>query len=262
MSGPGATLAAFVSGMGFRVDVFLQTALRLGSVVARRRLIADAMVSLGLQMTHVVLFVGLFMGMIVALQTGIELSRIGQQDQIGIIVAISMAREMGPFITATILAATSGSSMAAELGTMSVSDELAALEVMSIDRYKLLILPRVVALGVMCPVLTVFCDTIGILGGGVVASTQLNVGWDLYAETAVDALRPVNGWFDLPYDVYSGLLKSFVFGLIIAVISCSEGLRARGGALGVGMATRSAVRDSIIFVIIANYMISQLLYEM
>lgn len=262
MSGLLASTSAYVSRMGFRVELFLQTLMRLGSILARRRLIAEMMISLGLQMTHVVLFVGLFMGMIVALQTGIELSRIGQQDQIGVIVAISMAREMGPFITATILAATSGSSMAAELGTMSVSDELAALETMSIDRYKLLILPRVVALGVMCPVLTVFCDAIGILGGGLVASTQLNVGWDLYSETAIDALRPVSGWLDLPYDVYSGLLKAFVFGIIIAVISCSEGVRARGGALGVGLATRSAVRDSIIFVIIANYMISQLLYDM
>lgn len=262
MSGLRARATSFIEDLGFRVDLLLQTVLRLRSVVERRVLIADQMVSLGLQMTHVVLFVGLFMGMIVALQTGIELSRIGQQDQIGVIVAISMAREMGPFITATILAATAGSSIAAELGTMSVSDELAALEVMSIDKFKLLVLPRIVALGFMCPILTILCNAIGIVGGGIVASAQLNVGWLLYSETAIDSLRPVSGWFDLPFDVYTGLLKSFVFGLIIAVISCCEGLRARGGALGVGHATRGAVRDSIIYVIIANYMISQLLYEM
>lgn len=257
-----AALGRFVRDSGYRVSLLFATLARLGAVVERRVLVANQMVSLGLHMTHVVLFVGLFMGMIVALQTGIELARIGQQDQIGLIVAISMAREMGPFITATILAATAGSSIAAELGTMSVSEELHALEVMSIDKFKLLVLPRVVALAVMCPLLTILCDTIGILGGGVVASAQLNVGWQLYSETAIDALRPVNGWFSLPFDVYSGLLKSFVFGVIISVISCAEGLAARGGALGVGMATRSAVRDSIIYVIIANYMISQLLYEL
>lgn len=256
------SMGRFLSNIGYRVDLFAQTVLRLGSILERRVLIANQMVSLGLHMTHVVLFVGLFMGMIVSLQTGIELSRIGQQDQIGLIVAISMAREMGPFITATILAATSGSSIAAELGTMSVSDELAALEVMSIDKFKLLVLPRVVALAIMCPLLTILCDAIGILGGGIVASGQLKVGWQLYSQTALEALRPVDGWFDLPYDVYSGLLKSFVFGLIIAAISCSEGLQARGGALGVGHATRGAVRDSIIYVIIANYMISQMLYEL
>jgi len=254
-------LYKFVRNQGYRFDLFLQTCLRLGAMVERRAWIASSMISLGLYMTHVVLFVGLFMGMIVSLQTGIELSRIGQQDQIGLIVAISMAREMGPFITATILAATSGSSIAAELGTMSVSDELSALEVMSIDKVKLLVLPRVVALAIMCPLLTILCDAVGILGGGIVAAGQLNVGWQLYSETAIDALRPVDGWFDLPYDVYAGLLKAFVFGIIVAVISCSEGLQAKGGALGVGHATRGAVRDSIIYVIIANYVISQMLYQ-
>jgi len=254
-------LYKFVRNQGYRFDLFLQTCLRLRAMVERRAWIASSMISLGLYMTHVVLFVGLFMGMIVSLQTGIELSRIGQQDQIGLIVAISMAREMGPFITATILAATSGSSIAAELGTMSVSDELSALEVMSIDKVKLLVLPRVVALAIMCPLLTILCDAVGILGGGIVAAGQLNVGWQLYSETAIDALRPVDGWFDLPYDVYAGLLKAFVFGIIVAVISCSEGLQAKGGALGVGHATRGAVRDSIIYVIIANYVISQMLYQ-
>ena len=115
------------------------------------------------------------MGMIVSLQTGIELSRIGQQDQIGTIVAVSMAREMGPFITATILAATVGSSIAAELGTMAVSDELAALEVLSIDRIRFLVLPRLVALAIAAPLLTILCDAIGIFGGGFVAQSQLNV---------------------------------------------------------------------------------------
>jgi phospholipid/cholesterol/gamma-HCH transport system permease protein len=258
---PTKLLRSFLDDSGYRIDLFWQTVRRLGSLFARRRWIADQMVTMGLQVLHVVLVVGLFMGMIVSLQTGIELARIGQQDQIGTIVSLSMAREMGPFITATILAATAGSSIAAELGTMAVSEELSALEVMSIDRYKLLVMPRVVALAVMCPVLTIFCDSIGILGGGFVAHSQLQVGWELYKETAIDALRPVKGLLDLPFDVYSGLLKSFVFGTIIAVISCSQGLQARGGALGVGHATRGAVRDSIIAIIVANYFMTYFLYE-
>jgi phospholipid/cholesterol/gamma-HCH transport system permease protein len=220
------------------------------------------MISLGLHVVHVVLVVGLFMGMIVSLQTGIELARIGQQDQIGTIVSLSMAREMGPFITAIILAATAGSSIAAELGTMAVSEELAALEVLSIDRHKLLVLPRVVALAIMCPLLTILCDAVGIAGGGFVAATQLQVSWELYQSSAIEALRPVKGVFDLPFDVYSGLLKSFFFGIIIAVISCSQGLKARGGALGVGHATRGAVRDSIIAIIVANYFLTYFLYEL
>jgi phospholipid/cholesterol/gamma-HCH transport system permease protein len=256
-----APVKEFLRESGYRLDLLARSLLRLGSIPARRRLIADQMITLGLHSVHVVLVVGLVMGMIVAFQTGIELSRIGQQDQIGTIVALSMAREMGPFITAIILAATAGSSIAAELGTMSVSEELSALEVLSIDRYKLLIMPRVVALAVMCPLLTILCDTIGIAGGGFVANKYLNVGWQLYSDTATDALRPVKGIFQLPFDVYAGLLKSFVFGLIIAVISCSQGLQAKGGALGVGHATRGAVRDSIIVVIIASLVMTTFLYD-
>jgi len=251
----------FLESTGYRIDLLLAALARLGSIRKRRRMVADQMVHAGLGVLHVVLLVGLFIGMIVSLQTGIELSRIGQQDQIGTIVAVSMAREMGPFITATILAATVGSSIAAEIGTMAVSDELSALEVMSIDRVKLLIVPRLVALAVMCPVLTIVCDSIGILGGGFVANSQLHVGFQLYLDTALEALQATGEVVPLPKDVYAGLLKSFVFGVIIAIISCSEGLRASGGALGVGHATRGAVRDSIIAVIISNYFMTWIMYQ-
>ena len=212
-----------------------------------------------IQTLGVVLLVGLFMGMIVALQTGIELARLGQQDQIGTIVSLSMVREMGPFTTAIILAATVGSALAAELGTMSVSDELSALEVMSVDRTSLLVMPRVVALAVAAPALTVLCDMIGIVGGGFVANSQLYVAWDLYYDSALDAIVVPGQLLPLPTEVYSGLVKAFVFGIIVAIISCASGLRATGGALGVGRATRTAVRDSIIAVIISNYFMTWLI---
>jgi phospholipid/cholesterol/gamma-HCH transport system permease protein len=151
--------------------------------------------------------------------------------------------------------------MAAELGTMSVSDELAALEVMSIDRTRFLVLPRMVALAILCPLLTIVCDTIGILGGGFVAQSQLNVAYQLYFDSAVDALRDPGSLVALPKDVYAGLLKAGVFGVLIATIGCSAGLRARGGALGVGTATRQAVRDSIIAIIVSNYFMTWFLYQ-
>src|SRR6187455_584759 len=123
MSIPRAFLGVCDS-LGFQIELFARTLARLADVPRRRKAIADQLFQSAIQVLHVVLLVGLFMGMIVSLRTGIELSRIGQQDQIGTIVAVSMAREMGPFITATILAATAGSSMAAEIGTMAVSEEL------------------------------------------------------------------------------------------------------------------------------------------
>jgi phospholipid/cholesterol/gamma-HCH transport system permease protein len=151
--------------------------------------------------------------------------------------------------------------MAAEIGTMSVSDELAAREVLSIDRVKLLVLPRVVSLMLAAPLLTVVCDAIGVLGGGFVAQSQLNVSWQLYIDSALEALRTPAQFLPLPKDVWSGLLKSVVFGALVAVIGCASGLQAHGGALGVGRATRAAVRDSIIAIIISNYFMTWLLYQ-
>ena len=247
--------------VGHPIELLLGTILRLPNAPARRKSIADQLYAGAIQGIHVVLLVGLFIGMILALQAGIELARIGQQDQIGTVVAVSMAREMGPFITATILAATVGSAMAAELGTMAVSDELAALEVLSVDRIRLLVLPRLVALAIAAPLLTIVCDTIGIFGGGFVAQSQLNVTFQLYLDSAIDALRTPAQLIALPKDIYAGLLKSFVFGVLISTIGCSAGLRASGGALGVGRATRQAVRDSIIAIIVSNYFMTWIIYQ-
>jgi len=253
-------IAAFLRDVGYQIELFFAVVLRLGATFERRRLLAEQLHQAGIKVVHVVLLVGLFIGMIVALQTGIELARFGQQDQIGTIVALSMCREMGPFITATILAATVGSALAAELGTMAVSEELAALEVMSIDHVRYLIVPRVVAMAVMAPTLTILCDAIGIFGGGFIASSQLNVGLALYYDSVVESLQEP-GFLQLPRDVYYGLLKSFVFGTIVSLISCSAGLRATKGAIGVGNATRQAVRDSIIAIIVTNYFMSWLFFQ-
>lgn len=254
-------LSLFAAGIGYQIELLGGVVTRLPAVRKRWPMIAEQLFQSAVQSVHVVLLVGLFMGMIVSLQTGIELARIGQQDQIGTIVAVSMAREMGPFITATILAATSGSAMAAELGTMAVSDELDALEVLSIDKLRLLVLPRIVALAIAAPLLTILCDTIGIFGGGFVAQSQLNVTFQLYMDSAIESLQDPAKIIALPKDVYAGLFKSLVFGVLIAVIGCSAGLRAHGGALGVGQATRKAVRDSIIAIIVTNYFLTWFMYQ-
>jgi phospholipid/cholesterol/gamma-HCH transport system permease protein len=122
--------------------------------------------------------------------------------------------------------------------------------------------PRVVGLAVMCPLLTVLCNTIGIVGGGFIAESQLNVGTSLYYDTALSALKYEHTIFDLPKDVYSGLLKAFVFGVIVSIISCSAGVRATSGAMGVGNATRKAVRDSIIAIIVSNYFMSWAFFQL
>jgi len=253
--------AQSIQQAGYRVDLFLQVLTRLPHLWRRRPLIADQLYSGGIKVLHVVLLVGFSMGMVVSLQTGLELARIGQQDQIGQLVALSMVREMGPFITATILAAAVGSALAAELGTMAVSEELAALEVLSIDSISFLVMPRVVALAILCPTLTLLCDAIGIIGGGFVARAQLGVGTELYYETVFNSLQTTAKILPVPKDLYAGLVKAFVFGLVISTISCAAGIVARGGALGVGNATRAAVRDSIILVIVLNYFMTWFFYQ-
>jgi phospholipid/cholesterol/gamma-HCH transport system permease protein len=255
------TFGAYLSALGYRGELFLQIVARLPTAWRRRAMVLDQFWVGGIKVLHVVLLVGFSIGMVVSLQAGITLAQIGQQDQIGTLVALTMAREMGPFITATILAAAVGSALAAEIGTMAVSEELSALEVLSIDTTSYLLVPRLVGLAILCPTLTILCDPIGIVGGGLVARSQLGIGLELYYNTALDALQVQSGFFGLPKDVYAGLLKSFVFGILIAVISCAAGLRTTGGALGVGNATRSAVRDSIIVVIVFNYFMTWFFYQ-
>jgi phospholipid/cholesterol/gamma-HCH transport system permease protein len=248
-------------GAGVRIDLFLQVLTRLHHLVRRRSLIADQLYVGGIKVLHVVLLVGFSIGMVLSLQTGSYLENLGQQDNIGTVVALSMASEMGPLITAIILAAAVGSGIAAEIGTMSVSEELAALEVLSIDRVSFLVLPRVVALTLLCPTLAIVCDTVGIVGGGLVAQFQLGVSPSLYYDTVIEALQTPAKLIPLPKDAYCGLLKSLVFGAVISTISCASGILAQGGALGVGNGTRTAVRDSIILVIVLNYFMSWFFYR-
>jgi phospholipid/cholesterol/gamma-HCH transport system permease protein len=214
----------------------------------------------GLKSLPVVAIVALFSGMIISLQTGIQLVRFGQEEFIGIIVAQSFAREFGPFMTCIILVGTVVSAYTAELGTMTVSEETAALEVMSIDPVGFLATPRILALTGMTFLLTICADVIGIVGGGIVANTQLDVPWGRYFENALDSLAGTE-WLGLPKDVYGGLVKATITGCVIAVIGCAEGLSASGGALGVGRSVRRAVIISIVMILILSFDLTWLFYR-
>ncbi len=254
----GAMLRERVVGAGFVLSLFLRSARLCPRLPRRARFCLDACYAAGVRALPVTMIVALFAGMILALQTGIELRNYGQVGAIGTITALSMCREMGPFITAVILAATVGSAMAAELGTMNVSDEVTALEVMSVDPVDFLVLPRVAALTLMCPAVTVFSNLLGIAGGSIVADFQLGISPTFYWNSVQEALSDTTSL--LPKDVYVGLIKATVFGASIASISCASGLRARGGALGVGSAVQTAVRNSVVMIIVSGYAITSLFY--
>lgn len=200
----------------------------------------------------VVSLVAIFTGMILSLQAGLELRNYGQEMRVGTLVAETMFREMGPFMTALILAACVGSAMAAELGAMTVSEEISALEIMSIDPAYYLVMPRILGMLIMCPILTIYTNVIGVIGGGIVADSQIGVTWSIYYEYALMYL-------DMK-EITVGIVKSAVFAVIVSGVSCYQGLATSGGAVGVGTATRRAVVISFLLIISVGYFITRVFY--
>ena len=198
----------------------------------------------------VTILTALFSGVILAFQTGMELAKYGQEATIGYVVAASMCREMGPVMTAIALAGLMGSSYAAELGTMKVSEEIDALQVMSIDPVHFLVMPRVVSLVTASVALTILVNVIGIIGGAIIGVSKFNVGFETYFSNVVDILR-----FQ---DVWTGLLKSTAFALSTAIVGCNEGLATAQGAAGVGRATQKTVVISFVMVLILDHLINYL----
>ncbi len=240
------------SGRALRLLASATLALRFAFTGRTMPGIVQQMFVVGIKSLGVTTVVASFTGMILALQTGIELRRFGQEVNIGTAVMISMLREMGPFMTALILAASVGSAIAAQLGTMTVSEEVAALEIMSIDPVRFLVMPRLIALAIMTPMLTVYSCMMGLLGGGVVGKTQLGVSWVAYFDNATRYAETK--------DLYVGLFKAFLFGIIITVVACHQGLSATNGAVGVGNATRRTVVVSFLTILIVGYFVTRLFF--
>jgi len=253
-------LLATLDGAGYTVRLLFSS---LGYVVRKPRLRMSARLAydFGLKSLPVVCIVAFFSGMIICLQTGIEVKQYGEEEVLGILVAQTFAREFGPFMTAIILVGTVVSAYAAELGTMTVSEETDALEVMSIDPIGYLAAPRILALCVMTFLLTFCADLVGILGGAVVASTQLNLPYRIFFDRALESLEGREWLGVLPRDLYGGLLKAGIIGFVIAGVGCAQGLRAAGGALGVGKAVRRAVIASIVLILVLSYVCTWLIYR-
>lgn len=218
----------------------------------RRETVAQMFIA-GIKSLPVITIVAVFTGMILSLQLGLLLKDFSQEVYIGTSVMVTMLREMGPFMTGLILAACVGSSMAAQLGTMSVNDEIAALEIMSIDPVRFLMTPRMAAMLIVSPLLSFYTCMMGVLGGGIVGLTQLNVRWNQYIQNALE--------FAAVKDLYVGLFKAMVFGMIIATMASYEGFSTTQGAVGVGMATRRSVISSFLLILIIGYFITSLFYN-
>lgn len=244
----GAAVLGTIESTGRDTLLLARSVLWFRSIPSKRHEILRQMFICGVMSFPVVLVVSIFTGGVYALQAGLLLRNYGIESQIGSIVSASLVREMGPIMTALILAGRVGSAMAAELGTMRVSEEIDALEAMSIDPIRFLVMPRLVAILVMAPVLTIFADLIGIVGGSVVAFHQVGVGYESYFHTAKDVLTLT--------DLNSSLIKAVLFGMLIAITGCGRGLRAETSAEGVGQATKDSVVVAFILIIIVNYLVT------
>ena len=206
---------------------------------------------IGIGSMTVVLLAGFFTGAVLVLQTGITLDKFGARPFVGQIVSASFVKELGPVLAGLMLAGRVGSGIAAELGSMVVTDQINALRALGTDPVRKLVVPRVLAGFFMAPVLTVLADALGIIGGWLVAAFQLRVASSLYWSSIYDALYIQDAWM--------GLIKPFILGYVIATIGCHVGLRARGGTQGVGRATTNAVVASSVAVIAVDFFLTRLL---
>ena len=207
--------------------------------------------SIGIGSLTVVLLAGFFTGAVLALQTGITLDQFGARPFVGRLVSASMVKELGPVLTGLMLAGRIGSGIAAELGSMVVTDQINALRTLGTDPVRKLVVPRVLAGFFMAPVLTVIANTVGIIGGWLIAVYQLRVAGSLYWSSVLEGL-----YID---DVYMGLIKPFCLGFAIVTIGCHVGLRTTGGTQGVGRSTTQAVVAASVAVIAVDLVVTQLL---
>jgi len=216
-----------------------------------RRDIVEQLDLIGVGSLTVVILTGLFTGMAMASQTGLLLDRYGARPAIGRLLSATMIKELGPVLTALMLTGRIGSGIAAELGSMVVTDQINALRALGTDPTRKLVVPRVLAGLLMTPILTVIADAVGIFGGWIVARFQVRVNSGLYWSSVVKGLFIEDAWM--------GLIKPVVFGLIIATVACHVGLRTTGGTAGVGRSTTVAVVAGSVAVIAADFFVTQLL---
>jgi phospholipid/cholesterol/gamma-HCH transport system permease protein len=228
-----------------------------GSLIARlsirvRETVSQAFL-LGVQSTPIVLLTSLFTGMVFSLESAIQAVQFGVPSFVGAAVAFTAARELGPMLTAVVVAGRVGAAIAAELGSMVVTEQVEALEALGLRPTRMLVVPRLLALLATLPLLTVFAEIVYVTGGIVLAYSVAHIPY----VTFMDGVRQAIGM----EDVFKGLLKTLVFATIIVLIGAYQGLGTRGGAAGVGKATTGAVVTSIILIFITNFIMSYFLFE-
>jgi len=210
------------------------------------------MVLVGFNAIPIVCLISLAVGIILALQSAYQLRRVGAMIYVANLVGVSITRELGPLLTAVILAGRSGSAFAAEIGSMMVTEEVDALKTMGLNPVKFLVAPKILALVIMLPCLVLVSDFIGIAGGFLIATGSLGINSERYLNQTANALSIA--------DILTGLVKGLAFALIIGFVGCYEGLSAEGGAEGVGLRTTRSVVTEIFLIILSDCFFTALFY--
>jgi len=218
----------------------------------RLRATISEMVKAGYNSVPIVAVISLFMGIILALQSAYQLKKVGALIYVANLVGVSITRELGPIITAIIVSGRSGSAFAAEIGSMKAAEEVDALVSMGINPMRFIVVPKLIALMVMVPALTVVSDCIGIVGGFILSTTILEIHPYNYFQQTINAL--------LVKDIITGLMKAWAFGVVITIIGSYQGFKVEGGAEEVGRRTTAAVVVSIFMVIVFDLFFTTLFY--
>ena len=232
------------------VNLFLETCHRL-----REANVAETvrqMAKLGTDSLPIVVVTTMCTGMVLAVQTAKEFVRFGAADSVGGIVAIAMGRELAPVLAGVVVAGRIGAAIAAEIGTMKVTEQIDALRVMATNPISYLVVPRFIAIVLMLPILIIFANVVGSIGGWIVATNYA----DISSYSYIDSIQV----FTEPWDLVGGMIKGGFFGAIIAIVGCHKGLGAQQGAEGVGVATTASVVLSIILIFVTNYFLSVILF--
>lgn len=216
------------------------------------KIILRQFLSIGFYSLPVVSMTAFFSGAVLALQSYIGFSRFSAESSIATVVVLSMTRELGPVLVGLMVAGRVGASIAAEIGTMRVTEQIDALYTLSTDPLKYLVFPRLIACITMLPCLVLISDIIGVMGGYLISVYKLGFNSSNYLVNSFKYLEPI--------DIISGLVKAASFGFIIAIISCYSGYYSGKGAKGVGNATTSAVVNSSILILVSNYLITVLFF--
>jgi phospholipid/cholesterol/gamma-HCH transport system permease protein len=207
---------------------------------------------LGVQSLVIVMLTSLFTGMVISLESAQQAVAYGFGNVVGGAVAYASVRELGPMLTAVVVAGRVGSAIAAELGSMVVTEQIEALRSMGLEPPRFLVVPRLTAMLLMLPLLTIFADVVSILGGAWIAQTYAHISYDAFIASVRESISFI--------DVLKGVFKAFVFAVIIAMVGAYQGLSTRGGAAGVGQATTGAVVLAIILIFVSNFVLSFLLF--